>query len=151
VVESLDILYMTNFDPTQKIIFRMENFQKALLKLEEIHDIPLNKITEIERDAFFQRYEFCVKLAWKVIKDALEFEKIEIKTPRESIKEAFKIGLIDDYYVWDEMLNNRNYSSHNYDEVKAIAVFLTMHELHFFKMKELEALIKTKYLNQSEI
>ena len=36
------------------------------------------------------------ELAWKVLKDYLEYEEFEVKSPRQTIKQAFQIELIED-------------------------------------------------------
>ena len=40
------------------------------------------------------------ELAWKVLKDYLESEGYMVKSHRETIKQAFQIGLIDNGHVW---------------------------------------------------
>jgi len=130
---------------SQKILDRFENFERAFTKLSEIHTKNITEISELERDAFFQRYEFCVELAWKLLKDILEFEKIIIKTPRESVKEAVRANILDDFYVWDEMLTTRNFSSHNYDEQKVVEIFPIMYNIHFQKLEWLKNWVKQKY------
>jgi nucleotidyltransferase substrate binding protein (TIGR01987 family) len=131
----------------EKIVDRFENYAKAFTKLSELHINPIGEVDEIVRDAFFQRYEFCVEIAWKLVKDILEFEQITIKTPREAIKEAVKAGVLDDFYVWDEMLTTRNFSSHNYDERKIIAIFPTMYDIHYPKLAWLMKFVQSKYIS----
>ena len=58
---------------------------------------------------------------WKTLKRALEFEGLSPKTPRDSVKEAFRIGWLHDEAVWLDMLDHRNTTSHAYlsDELVA--------------------------------
>ena len=56
------------------------------------------------------------ELAWKVLKDYLESEGYIVKSPRETIKQAFQIGLINDGHIWMEALTVRDLTTHNYDE-----------------------------------
>ena len=56
------------------------------------------------------------ELAGKVLKDYLESEGYIVKSPRETVKQAFQIGLIDDGHVWIDALSNRNLTTHTYDE-----------------------------------
>jgi nucleotidyltransferase substrate binding protein (TIGR01987 family) len=130
----------------EKITDRFENYSKAFAKLSELHVKPVWDVDELVRDAFFQRYEFCVELAWKLVKDILEFEQITIKTPREAIKEAVKSKILDDFYVWDQMLTTRNFSIHNYDEKKVIEIFPTMYDVHYPKLQWLQEYVETKYI-----
>jgi nucleotidyltransferase substrate binding protein (TIGR01987 family) len=130
---------------SEKITDRFENYSKAFAKLSELHIKPVEDVDELVRDAFFQRYEFCVELAWKLVKDILEFEQITIKTPREVIKEAVKAGILDDFYVWDQMLTTRNFSSHNYDEKKVIEIFPIMYDVHYLKLEWLQSYVHKTY------
>lgn len=60
------------------------------------------------------------ELAWKVLKDYLESEGYIVKSPRETVKQAFQIGLIDNGHVWIDALSNTNLTTHTYDEELAI-------------------------------
>ncbi len=56
------------------------------------------------------------ELAYKVLKDYLESEGYMVKSPRETVKQAFQINLIDNGHVWIDALSNRNLTTHTYDE-----------------------------------
>ena len=64
----------------------------------------------------YQFYEICFELSWKTMKDYLESEGFEVKSPREAIKLAFQTGLVEDGELWIEALEARNMTSHIYDE-----------------------------------
>lgn len=137
---------MTNIPAnSEKIVDRFSNYSKALAKLSEIHLKNISEIDEITRDAYFQRYEFTIELAWKLVKDILEFEQIVTKTPRESIKEAVKANILSDFYIWDEMLTTRNYSSHNYDEQEIQAIFPKIYNQFYPELISLQKYVSTKY------
>ena len=46
-----------------------------------------------------------------------------INSPKEVIKQAFAFGMIDNQKAWVELLNDRNLTSHVYDEATAAAIF----------------------------
>jgi nucleotidyltransferase substrate binding protein (TIGR01987 family) len=48
------------------------------------------------------------------MKDKLEYDGVEAKSPREVIKEAFQIKYISDADVWIDALEKRNMMSHMY-------------------------------------
>jgi nucleotidyltransferase substrate binding protein (TIGR01987 family) len=50
------------------------------------------------------------------MKDYLESEGILVRSPREAIKEAYRIGLIDRGELWLSALQERNLAAHTYDE-----------------------------------
>ena len=66
--------------------------------------------------AIVQAYEMCFELAWKTMKDYLEYNGTEAENPRSVIKEAFAQKIISDGQLWIEMMETRNKTSHTYKE-----------------------------------
>ena len=97
---------------------RFENFDKSYKLLKKYSHKPI--VTELERAGIIQFFEMTFELAWKVLKDYLESEGYIVKSPRETVKQAFQIGLIDNGHVWIDALSNRNLITHTYDEELAI-------------------------------
>ncbi len=96
---------------------RFENFEKASTNLNEtIECIKQNGINKIYTMALIQAYEIVFELAWKTMKDYLQFNGIITDTPRETIKEAFSKNIISDGQIWIEMMETRNKASHTYRE-----------------------------------
>ena len=50
------------------------------------------------------------------MKDYLEFQQLIVKSPREAIKQAYQIELIDDGHIWIDALADRNLTVYTYDE-----------------------------------
>lgn len=73
-----------------------------------------------------QAFEITFELAWKVMKDYLEYSGFEVNSPRAAIKQAFQSLLITDGQTWLNALDGRNITAHVYDESKAIAVEQTI-------------------------
>lgn len=93
---------------------RFENFDKSYKLLKKYSNKPIT--TELERAGIIQFFEMTFELAWKVLKDYLESEGYIVKSPRETVKQAFQINLIDNGHVWMDALSNRNLTNHTYDE-----------------------------------
>ena len=93
---------------------RFENFDKSYKLLNKYAKQPIT--TELERAGIIQFFEMTFELAWKVLKDYLEAQEYLVKSPRETVKQAFQIGLIDNGHVWMDALSNRNLTTHTYDE-----------------------------------
>ena len=93
---------------------RFENFDKSYKLLNKYSKQPIT--TELERAGIIQFFEMTFELAWKVLKDYLEAQEYLVKSPRETVKQAFQIGLIDNGHVWMDALSNRNLTTHTYDE-----------------------------------
>lgn len=93
---------------------RFENFDKSYKLLNKYAKQPIT--TELERAGIIQFFEMTFELAWKVLRDYLEAQEYLVKSPRETVKQAFQIGLIDNGHVWMDALSNRNLTTHTYDE-----------------------------------
>lgn len=93
---------------------RFQNFDKSYNLLKKYSNQPI--VTELERAGIIQFFEMTFELAWKVLKDYLEAEEYNVKSPRETVKQAFQIGLIDNGHIWIDALSNRNLTTHTYDE-----------------------------------
>ena len=72
---------------------RKEDLNKATTRLEEALK---EEMTDLAIDGVLHRFEFTFELAWKTMKDYLEYQGIiqKIGSPREVIKEAFSAGII---------------------------------------------------------
>jgi len=79
--------------------------------------------TDLNRDASIQRFEFTIELAWKTMRRILKYKSILINNPRDTIREAAKEGLIQDPKVWFVFLENRNLTSHVYNEDVAEKIY----------------------------
>ncbi|MCE2687930.1 MAG: HI0074 family nucleotidyltransferase substrate-binding subunit [Rickettsiales bacterium] len=103
-----------SFDSLNNAISRF----KELLEHKDIDNI------DYMRDASIQRFEFVIELFWKVLKKILSYEKIESTTPRDVINKAFQYKLINDEEAWLSMLDDRNNTSHAYNEDSAKLIFI---------------------------
>lgn len=104
---------------------KVENYKNALTQLEEaIQRYQKAPEDSLYRDGLIQRFEFTVELAWKSIKEYLEYQGmvLSIASPRGILKEAFAAGILDDGELWNEILTARNLTSHVYDEATAVGI-----------------------------
>lgn len=99
---------------------RVESFRLAVIRLREAVELPE---TDVSRDAAIQRFEFCFELAWKVIQEKARAEGLDCRSPKGCLKHAFKAELIHDESGWLDMLEDRNRTTHTYDEALARDVF----------------------------
>jgi nucleotidyltransferase substrate binding protein (TIGR01987 family) len=96
---------------------RFQNFDRAVVLLREPFERDVATLSNLEKEGTIQRFEFTVELAWKTLKDYLEYEGqiIDPMTPRNVVKEAFAAGMLSDGQVWIDMFDHRNLLSHTYD------------------------------------
>ena len=97
--------------------YRFRNFSRAHALLREAAEDDPKHLSDLEREGLIQRFEYTFELAWKTLKDRLEYDGVHIPTvtPRNVIRGAFAAGLIDDGEAWIDMLTDRNAMSHEYD------------------------------------
>lgn len=95
---------------------RLKDFENAFIKLKE--GTQKENPDDLEIDGVLQRFEFTFELAWKTLKDYMEYQGFsnKIGSPREIIQQAFKHGIIEDGETWIKMMLSRNALSHLYDE-----------------------------------
>lgn len=106
-----------------KISLNFTKLEKALCSLEKAAAFPAME-GRLNIDATIQRFEFTIELFWKLLKSILESKGVEVQYPKDVLKESFRGNLIDHELVWLKMLQDRNLSSHTYDEALADRVFL---------------------------
>ena len=79
----------------------------------------MEELNELERNGLIQRFEFTIGLAWKVMKDYLEYQGFDFKP---SPKETIRLGQQSEYIDYgQELLDGlliRNELTHDYDGKK---------------------------------
>lgn len=117
---------------------RFQNFESTLKHIKEALDIKDPDI--IQRAGMIQFFEMSFELSWNMLKDYLEEQGFtEVKSPRESIKKAFETGLISDGHGWLKMMEDRNLTSHAYDEETAKEIEKVIRNNHYKLLKELQS------------
>ena len=102
---------------------RREDLKNAVKRLQEA--LQEKDVTDIVIDGVLHRFEFTFELAWKTMKDYLEYMGVveKIGSPRETIKNAFQHEIIKDGEEWIEMMIARNTLSHIYDEEESRKIY----------------------------
>lgn len=114
----------------ERIAELKQDYDNALHRLKDALQEDLKK-GSIVIDGAIQRFEFTFELAWKLAKATLAHQGVESNTPRSAIKEAYKAGLIKDGEGWIDMLEDRNKTSHIYDENEALRIYQKIKKNHF--------------------
>lgn len=103
-----------------KLIQNLANYEKALVSLET-NILKIQGMEEsaedydIYRDSTIQRFEYTMESAKKLMANYIEFVDQKVAGQQQIIKKAFEFDLIDDD-VWFQMIEDRNNTSHEYDE-----------------------------------
>lgn len=107
----------------------LSSFERALSSLDR--GIARSRATpddEELRDAVIQRFEFTYELAWKSLRRVLVSEaaspaQFDDLPFRDLIRLGAEKGLLDEPNAWFGFREERNISSHTYDEAKAEEVY----------------------------
>lgn len=114
---------------------RFSNFKKAVIQLTEF--IEKGELNKFEVQGLIQCFEYTFELAWKTMKDYLEQEGFDVKSPRGAIQTAFQTQLITDGHIWIDALNKRNLMAHTYDEKVAKEAELLIKDMYYPVIKTL--------------
>lgn len=125
----------------QTIRHSLNNLERALERLREALDEPQSNALVI--DGTIQRFEFAIELFWKTLKRMLAAEGIQTATPKETLKEAYKVEWLDDETLWLRMLRDRNETSHIYDEETARRIYANIRE-YYPEMRRVGARMKNR-------
>lgn len=125
---------------------RFSNYQKAYAKLAEVvENNTLDKLNDLEREGLIQRFEYTYELAWKVMKDYLEYQGITgITGSRDAIREAFQKELIADGESWMDMIKSRNQTAHLYNEATANEIAESIMNTYFELFKAFNIKMKNQ-------
>lgn len=100
---------------------RLRLFERTLGRFQEtlaLADEP------VARDACIKRFEFTFETAWKAIQADALIEGMECNSPRDCFRTAFRLGILSrQESAWMRMVEDRNRTSHTYDEEISDAVY----------------------------
>ena len=115
---------------------RFSNYRRALKQLENAVEIVTKELYSdhqfnIIREGLIQCFEFTHELSWKVMKDYAEYQGYtDVRGSRDALRQALQMGLINDA-AWMDSIEDRNLTSHNYDEEVAEEVYeAIVHKYH---------------------
>ena len=101
---------------------KLDKFKKALFALEAIYLKPMQE-DRSNVDATIQLFEFTFELTWKFLKDYFLERGMDLNFPKEILQQAFAVQLIDHEEKWLAMLNDKNLTSHTYNEKLANEIY----------------------------
>ena len=130
---------------------RFSNYKKALARLSEAVDV-LNEQqiqTEVERnllkEGLIQRFEYTHELAWKVMKDYLEYQGyVDIRGSRDAIRKSLELNILSDRR-WMATIEVRNLTSHNYDDETADNIYEEIMEVYYPLFLDFETKMETLF------
>ena len=100
---------------------RFSNYCSALEQLETFFEPPA--LNEREKQGLIKAFEFTFELSWNTLRDLLRSQgNANLLGSRDTLREAFQLGLISDGETWMLMIQDRNLTSHTYNRATAEAI-----------------------------
>ena len=120
-------------------IQRFNHFTKALSQLGEAVTLAQKRpLSKLEKQGLIQAFEFTHELAWNTLKDFLEERGVQnLYGSKDTTREAFKAGLIENGEAWMNMIQSRNLTSHTYDEATAAQIVSAIRNTYFAEFEAL--------------
>jgi nucleotidyltransferase substrate binding protein (TIGR01987 family) len=137
------VLTNSNLMGRERFSERQAAVLNAAARLAEAATLPE---TDIVRDAAIQRFEFTFELVWKTLQLYLEHEGLESSGPRAVLKRTFVMRLIpdqDEADVWLQMLDDRNLTSHAYDDTLAVRIYTRIVQDYAARLAQMAEKIQT--------
>jgi nucleotidyltransferase substrate binding protein (TIGR01987 family) len=103
-----------------EVEYSLQKLNTGFARLKEAVE---QAIDELDRDGVVQRFEFTFELFWKTAKVLLEYEGFRCAGPRSCIREGARRGFLTDGETILDMLEDRNKTTHIYDEITAGEIY----------------------------
>ncbi len=113
-------------------IQRFDNYKRAFILLKEAMENNLAELSQLEKEGIIQRFEYTFELAWKTLKDKMEFDGIILDkiSPKSVVRQAYESKYINNVDHWLKMIGDRNIMSHTYDFEKFEEIILSIKEFY---------------------
>lgn len=126
---------------------RFQQYNNAFTLLESA--IAIQHPSVVERAGIIQFFEMAFELSWKLLKDYQVAEGFQINSPLGAIKQAFQSGLIEQGHAWIQALEDRNLTTHTYNETTAQLVEDKIRQDYFVLLEQLHASFSERVENES--
>jgi nucleotidyltransferase substrate binding protein (TIGR01987 family) len=128
-------------------------FEKAIETLgDALNEYQKDTSNSYVRDSCIQRFEYCYDLSTKIIRRFLSniseiAEDIQNKHFSDIIRLAYTRGILKNSWdMWKEYRDNRNATSHGYDEKRAIDI---VEKIPLFYTEVIFLLERLKVINET--
>lgn len=140
-----------NYDFVDRKVERYNSFKKIYTRLVDLVNTDVSNQDDIIKkgimDGVIQRFEFTFELMWKVLKEYMETAGFSdfVSGPKGILKFAFKNGIINDEEIFSKMLEDRNRTTHMYDEKIAEEIYLNIKERYVEEIRKVIVFLNENY------
>lgn len=122
---------------------RFSNYCRALDQLESFFEPPA--LNRREQQGLIKSFEYAFELGWNCLRDLLLSEgNTNLIGSRDTLREAFRLGLIEDGQAWMQMIQDRNITSHSYNQATADQIGLNISEGYLSCFRALRATLQER-------
>ena len=112
-----------------------DNFKRALENLKRSLSTPITEPRDVS--GIIKDFEMAYELSWKVLKKKLKQDGHETMGAKDVYTKAFQLNYISDQEIWLSMINDRNQTSHVYDESDAKKIIEQIKQQYILKFEEI--------------
>lgn len=130
---------------------RFDNFNRAYLQLWAAVELSKEReLSLLEKQGMIQAFEYTHELAWKTLKDFLEYrgETEPLYGSKDVVRKAFQTGLISNGDDWMKMTLSRNLTVHTYNESTAEQIRKEIETNYIIRLSEFK--VKMEELRRSQ-
>ena len=127
---------------------RFSNYCRALEQLETFFQPP--ELNAREQQGLIKAFEYTFELAWNTLRDLLRSQgNGGLLGSRDTLREAFRLGLIEAGDTWMLMIQDRNLTSHTYNRATADAIGQQILSRYLPCFQQLRAKLEQRQLDES--
>ena len=126
---------------------RFANYQLALQQLDTFFEPPA--LNDREQQGLIKAFEYTFELAWNSLRDLLRSQgNSTLLGSRDTLREAFRLGLIEDGETWMLMIQDRNLTSHTYNRSTAEAIAANIVDRYLPCFRDLYARLQQRQVDE---
>ena len=127
---------------------KYENFCAAFDNLKDIYNYE-EPFDNVVLTGLVALYEICFEQSWKVMKEVLEWEGVsegQTGSPRQILKSAYKVGIIDNEELWMDALVTRNNVAHSYNKAVALDIVRQTKQIYYQMFRQLKEELEQNWI-----
>jgi len=128
---------------------RFANYCRALEELETFFQPPA--LNQREQQGLIKAFEYTYELAWNTMRDLLRSQgNLSLLGSRDTLREAFRLGLISNGEAWMLMIQDRNLTTHTYNRSTADAICQSITITYLACFQELRQRLRQRQLFEQQ-
>jgi nucleotidyltransferase substrate binding protein (TIGR01987 family) len=128
---------------------RFANYCRALEQLETFFEPPALNLRE--QQGLIKAFEYTFELGWNTLRDLLRSQgNADLLGSRDTLREAFRLGLIADGETWMQMIQDRNLTSHTYNRSTADAIAAHVGQVYLAAFQQLRIKLEQRQRHEHQ-